>query len=1644
MPDFTGIYNENEFYFAHYLTSLMDDDLREFCASETGQTVQRRLRALAEPWRKGRGLREQVEKRGATREMREAYEAARAQLVEALAGALGYADHLMADGVFHGATPGLQIPVRAAIRRGDGALQACLIEVYRTGGQLHRDGTDLLDLHPADAQCAHLDTGSRSKLTSLVGHRATETLSWSNLVTREIFGAPNAPRFVIVFGEDRLLLLERSKWAERRHLAFNLDEIFERTENATLRAMTGLLACPSLCPEAGDCLPDRLEENSHKNAFGVSKDLRIAMRDSIERLGNAILKSNTKASTAAQSEAAEGTFSAAALSAECVQVMYRFLFVLFLESRRDIPYFDPPGKVLEKDIFWSAYGLDQLRDLELTPLLTPEAKRGRYFDRTVKQLFDKIYRGFVSAPDTGAALALETFVPGFRLPPLASHLFDPDKTPLFNASDIPNEVWQQIVRNLSIGTSGTGKRRRKGRISYAQLGIQQLGAVYEALLSYTGFYATADLYEVCRSEKKSAEENEDEDENEDDKGGEGGDRGDTAAGKEGDLFETGYFVTADELAGYKESEIVAREGRRVCHPKGTFIYRMAGRDREKSASYYTPAELTRALVRHALAERIPAGMPADEIMRLKICEPAMGSAAFLNEAVDQIADLYLARKQQELKKTIPLDAYAREKARVKMVFADRNVYGVDLNPVATHLAEVSLWLGTIGGEGLPTGQADRAEPYIPWFGTQLRCGNSIVGARREIVLPDGARRALAFNEPLPDGAVWHFLLPEEGMGDYTDKTVKSLAPEAIAAFKTWRSAFALPKAKKGSTERERCWAKLHALSRAIETLWQNHVADLRSIDEKNADDIAYFGYTPHQAMYTNTATKDLILAQMLREQNLRESSAYCKLKLVMDLWCALWFWPLDADAALPSYDAFLEVVRLVVEKEWQPKTLFDTPTGPGTKLSAIADLQQKMDVESLGRVYPFVPVVARVAAAQHFMHWELEFAQLFADRGGFDLILGNPPWVQVEFDEAGILSEYDPHIAVRKMASDQTAKFRADVFARKPAARAAYLAEYASMVGLQNYLGATCNYPLHSGKANLFKFFLPLAFRLASPQGVSAYLHPEGVYDDPKGGALRRTMYPRLRLHAQFINELYLFSDIHHMTGFSLNVYGPVSSAVRFMTVAGLYHPSTLRESLERTDESQPLPLVRENDTWNLRGHPHRVVSVDDALLALFARTYDEAGTSAREARLPALYTRTFADILPRFADYPVKMASQEYGVSDGWNETTSRKDGTIRRETGRVAKPEEVIYSGPIFYVGNPLAKCPRLPCRLNSDYDTLDLTALPPDYRVRTNYVNARPTFADYRGRMPTYQDKPVVEYWRVCCRRRCNAASERTLIPCLVPQGYTHVHTVITYAFASAVGSAAIAGNWASIPFDWFFRTMNKPDFFNDSAQLLPYLPPDVRVIRRALMLNCLTTDWAELWAAAWAETDLSGPDGWLSDCPVLPPDAFSKLEPAWTPAMPLHSALARRQALVELDVLAARGLGLSLDELQTMFRISFTTLRKYDGGTWYDQNGRIVFTCQNKAGGVPRKVWEAELLPRKDDAGFTYSHTEADQAFSDAKTPRTTLYAAPFFAMDRERDYAVAWGPNPRLRSVAADSLRLHALRSHGPVARKGRKQAVFRQ
>jgi methylase of polypeptide subunit release factors len=59
----------------------------------------------------------------------------------------------------------------------------------------------------------------------------------------------------------------------------------------------------------------------------------------------------------------------------------------------------------------------------------------------------------------------------------------------------------------------------------------------------------------------------------------------------------------------------------------------------------------------------------------------------------------------------------------------------------------------------------------------------------------------------------------------------------------------------------------------------------------------------------------------------------------------------------------------------------------------------------------------QVAKRQHFFHWELEFADQFKSRGGFDLVLGNPPWIKVEWNEQALLSDFDPRFAIRRLSA---------------------------------------------------------------------------------------------------------------------------------------------------------------------------------------------------------------------------------------------------------------------------------------------------------------------------------------------------------------------------------------------------------------------------------------------------------------------------------------------------------------------------------------------------------------------------------------------------------------------------------------------------
>lgn len=1261
----------------------------------------------------------------------------------------------------------------------------------------------------------------------------------------------------------------------------------------------------------------------------------------------------------------------------------------------------------------------------MIPLTSEEDRNGRYFHDSLNMLFKLVREGYnggvkmQSDLESGDRITIHSHQ--FSVPRLESHLFDANNTRILNRVVFRNETLQQIIQAMSLSRPGKGRFNRRGRISYRQLGINQLGAVYEALLSYRGFFASEDLYEVKK------------------------------AGEEFNELETGYFVSKDEIGKYHEDEkVYEKDGSLRIHRKGSFIYRMAGRDREKSASYYTPEVLTRSLVKYALKELFkeqidPISDPhakADAILNLTVCEPAMGSAAFLNEAINQLAEAYLFHKQQAEGRRIPQDRYTQELQRVKMYIADNNVFGVDLNPVAVELAEVSLWLNAISGDA-----------FVPWFGYQLHCGNSLVGARRQVFNKSELtyKKAkdpswlnsepveLAMNTPREETQIFHFLLPDGGMANYSDKTVKQRYPDDFKALDSWRKEFI-----KSFAGHE--IADVQRISEKVEALWNTYRQQLKAERLKTADSYPVWPAENSEQTRSSLSSKDETFSGRLED-----NSAYQKLRWVMDYWCALWFWPIDKADELPDRGTWLFEIEtlldgiVITEKvtEVAEHTTGDLFAEEGLlrEESSLFSGAGRLKTEVLFRHLPRLAIVDALRKQHRFFHWDLEFCDLFAERGGFDLMLGNPPWLKVEWQEAGVLGDYEPEFVLRKLSASKLATLRVDTFNQIPALEAAWRSEYEGCEGMQNFLNAQQNYPVLRGvQTNLYKCFLPQAWRLGAQKGVSGFLHPEGIYDDPKGGQLRAAVYPRLRAHFQFQNERALF-PIGNRNKFSINLYATTSATIGFSNIANLFMPQTIDGCFMPSDKIVG-GIKNDQDEWNLEGHPDRLLHIDEQLLKLFSQLYDEEGTPSLEARLPAIHARQLIAVLEKFAAQPIRLGDlqKEYFSTVMFDETYAQRDGTIERNTQFPKDASQWVLSGPHFYVGNPFYNTPKVICDTHKAYDNLDLLTLPDDYLPRTNYIPACDA-QEYAKRTPRVswkeqdEDEPrkVTDYYRFVARSMLSQSGERTLIPAIFPAGVAHIDPCFSIAFNEVETLLSFTGQSMSICHDFLIKSTGNPRFRENLARYLPIVEKyKTKIQIRALCLVSLTNNYKQLWDSV--DLQLAMHQRWSRNLPQLPQDFFANLTPEWQRNCALRSDYSRRQALVEIDVLVAQALGLTLEELLTIYRVQFPVMRQYEADTWYDQNGRIIFTPSKGLVGVglPRTARKADLKngfvfnvdsPEWtggdctdqaigwDDVKHlktgTVSVTFDDYTRSDEGERRTVTWQAPFIKPDREDDYKVAW-------------------------------------
>jgi methylase of polypeptide subunit release factors len=1379
-----------------------------------------------------------------------------------------------------------------------------------------------------------------------------------------LFVATDGPQFALVLAGGLALISERERWPEGRYLAVNLQLVGERADTTRGGEIDRALSCldaDSLAPDAeGAIWWSAVIDESIKHTVGVSEDLREGVRLSIEIIANEVV-----ARRAAQGLAPLPPEQAQPLARQALRFLYRILFLLYAEASPELAVLPVGDPAYER-----GYSIDRLRELTLTELVSPRARNGTHLFDSLAVLFGLVDRGYDGGGDDPAAAE------GLTFRSLRADLFLPKATALIDMVKLGNFALQRVFRHLLLTKETTGRDR--GFISYAQLGINQLGAVYEGLMSYTGFFATEDLYEVAKN-------------------------GDPAKGS--------WVVPATRIEGISAEDFVRAvdedtgERKPVLHRSGTFVYRLSGRERQRSASYYSPEVLTRFVIGQAIAELLDQNgetTAARDILDLTICEPALGSGAFAIEATQQLAEQYLSRRQAEIDHRIDPDQYPAELQRVKAYLALHQVYGVDLNTTAVEFAEISLWLATMG-EGLAA----------PWFGLHLRRGDSLVGARRAVVSAAALREtgwlaATPVDAPLSTlgddlrGGVHHFLLPVDGWGATVDaKEAKDLAPEALERLKTWRKTLR-PKLTKAQI------ATLAGLARRTEKLWQPALRRLqiaeseirREIRVWGGDDLPSGGAVSREAIEASLADP---------------SGAYRRLRRVMDAWCALWFWPLTDETATvdgefvspPTVAQWIDALQQLLGQELKVSrrderqmSFADIDDWDDLAAAEVNDLAfaQAKEPSAVLKTHPWLVVCERLADRYGFLHWELDFAPVFA-RGGFDLQVGNPPWVRPRSDVDALLAEGDPwfQLAVKPTQAEIRAKREATL--ALPGIRDLVIDGTAEIAALAAFVGDARAYPhLVRLQPDLYRCFMEETWRHMAECGIVALIHLESHFTDEKAGILREAAYQRLRRHWQFINELKLF-EIQDQKLFGINVYGD-PKAPEFLNAASLYHPDTVVRSLAH-DGSGPEPGIKDPEgKWDLRPHASRIVKVNDEVLATWKDVLETPEVPVRQTRMVYTVNRSVESVLQKLAAAP-RIGELELQFSRGWDESIDRKKGYFESKWGIPDSWDDVILQGPHLFVATPIYKSPNPTMLHQQDWSSTDFERLADDAIPVTSYKPAGPRKryeADYTSWQVTGEDGIVHavrarDCYRVAWRAMAANTGERTLIPAVIPPGSAHVNGIFC---VGAPGDAlrdlvVIAGTVASLIADFSVRTVPKSGIYQNVFFRLPRVtdaPIAERLILRALRLNCVTDAYAYLWHECFGPAMRS--DDWAGGYAHSCRQPLGTVGPEWTHGTPLRIAADRRQALVEIDALVALGLGLTADELCTVYRTQFPVLYGYDCSTYlYDANGRLV----------PNEV--LSLWRKKGDALSVEECTATNPAGNNY------TYELPFTFLDREAEIRAAY-------------------------------------
>lgn len=393
-------------------------------------------------------------------------------------------------------------------------------------------------------------------------------------------------------------------------------------------------------------------------------------------------------------------------------VILRLVFLLYAEERSLLP----TDSVYQR--FYSLAGLhERLRE---DAALFPDTMDQRYGAwAQLIALFRMVHDGAQAS--------------GMRLPPRHGVLFDPDRFPFLEgrtaagARQVHERIEPPLVPDGTIFRALEKLLILEGeRISYRALDVEQIGSVYETMMGFRLETATGRSVAIRSQKKQGAPTTMDLDALLPEPGGTRAklilDRADR---KLTDKLKkaVAQAATLEDLHAALQP-VIDKAATPDLVPPGAMVLQPS-EERRRSGSHYTPRELTEPIVRTTLDPildrlRGPDGMPPrpEALLELKVCDPAMGSGAFLVESCRYLGDALVQSWHAHGEvPTLPLDE--DEVVFARRLVAQRCLYGVDRNPVAVDLAKVSLWLITLA--------KDHALTFLDHA---LRHGDSLVGLSR--------------------------------------------------------------------------------------------------------------------------------------------------------------------------------------------------------------------------------------------------------------------------------------------------------------------------------------------------------------------------------------------------------------------------------------------------------------------------------------------------------------------------------------------------------------------------------------------------------------------------------------------------------------------------------------------------------------------------------------------------------------------------------------------------------------------------------------------------------------------------------------------------------------------------------------------------